>query len=181
MPKKYLKKFLHVFILAIELIVILVCVFENKDLLMEKIPFLKNETNSNFDNIIIGIIGSFIWVIMEVPSQILVHIIFSFNPNNVILISRYNSNRLRENILKMSAFIFSTICKWGVTKHSSNKKNANTAEGLIACASIIDIGIELSSKRKKELVDIINEMVEILMPMDTKVIMFHHSLCTVRV
>lgn len=161
MNKKNLKKISHMTIFALELIIIIFIVFSNKDCIIKIIPFLNEETNSNLDNIIIGIIGAFVYAIIEIPSQILVHVLFSLNlsPNVIISASGYNRSKLKDNIIKMSKFIFSTKCKWGVTQQSINKKNANTAEGLIACASMVSAGIELPYERKNEIIDIINDVI----------------------
>lgn len=159
--QKNLKTISHMVILAAELVIIFSIVFSNKVFLIEKIPFLNEETNSNLDNIIIGTIGTFVYTIIEIPSQILVHILFSLKlyPNVIILASGYNKNKLKDNIIKMSKFIFSTKCKWGVTQKSINKKNANTAEGLIACASMVSAGIKLPPERENEIIDIIDDVV----------------------
>lgn len=137
-------------------------IYTYRDKLITWFSFLGNTVQTNYDNIFVGLIGSILFSILQV-----INLYFL---SKIIISSREGILNLFENVFKctredleecrnkMMDFIFSTQIKWGVTRNSIVFKNANAAEGLIACANAIENGYRLSDTQKHQIENLLDEL-----------------------
>lgn len=150
--KQTVKKNIAIFLL---LLVEIYLLYTNRDELINRIPFLSLASQNNYDDVYVSIIGSVAFLVLQAGNCGLYYFISANVPHMVMIaaqyIFRYDPKTLKKKITQMIEFVFSARCKWGVTKETGVLKIANTAEGLIACADVLDAGISLSEKEQNEI------------------------------
>ena len=126
--------------------------FRFKTNLIGLISFLGNSGENNYDEIVINLIGSIAFSILQIINLFLTNTILNIlDRKKLKFVSRIfhcSLSQISESINRMMTFILSTDCHWGSTQHTNKIKAANTAEGLIACAYAQESGHSINQSGK---------------------------------
>lgn len=127
--------------------------FRLKTNVIDVIAFLGQSGENNYDEIIINLIGSAVFSVLQIVNLLLSDILFIiFNGAKFKFFScifHCNSNSIQECINCLMAFVSSTDCSWGPVQHAKETKAANTAEGFLACAYAEESGCSINQFEKE--------------------------------
>ncbi len=137
------------------------CYFQ--DPIVNAISFLGQSVNNNFDDIMVGIIGALILSGLQMLNDFLVNVLLGFSNESfrklLQIVFKCTSRHLEEVRNKMITFLFSCEPKWGVHQRSDVYKNANSAEGILACVYAVKSGNRLTQSQESQLRETLTRMV----------------------
>ena len=144
-------------ILALVDIVLLIIL---KPYIVNHLPMLAQESIDAYDDIIVGIISTVFWGALQFMNNFAIKFLANskFIYNLLSKIFGLSKDNIRKYIQMMLKFAFSVKTKWGPNLHSSNKKIANIAEGLLACVDALKVGIDLPDNYILEAKSIANDL-----------------------
>ncbi|MCI9274361.1 MAG: hypothetical protein HFE39_10490 [Clostridiales bacterium] len=130
----------------------------------DQIPYLGKSPETNYDNYLLGFASALVMMAFECFNRVAYYLWKQFTDGPLIWIIlkwyHVDQSSLLIKIDAMNYFIFSTKCKWSVTKNSEVIKVANTAEGMIACACAKNAGIFFSEHDRNELKSVIDRLIQ---------------------
>ena len=158
---KKIKKDVFIFLLVcIELFIIYIFRHE----IIGMFSFFNQPATNYFDNTFIGILASILLSILQFLNIVVINLLILGSRKITISffqhIFKYNKTNLKQYINQMLKYVFSTKCKWGVTRNTDILKNANTAEGLIACGNALNAGLTLTPQQHQGILSTINRLID---------------------
>ena len=155
---KVLPVILEIIIVFLELLFLL----HNEGNLIKIFDFLGTASVNKYEEIFINLLASIIFSGLQffnlfIVKNILIGAKIVFI-NVIQKIFKFRQNDIEEYQNKMVQFLFSCQAKWGSSLHSNTLRNANTAEVLIACASIIESGRSLTDPQLNDIKSILDRV-----------------------
>ena len=141
-------------------------IYTHKQDIISLISFLKESSVDFYDDLFISLIGAVLFSVLQFINYFLIDLTVSCAQKTIIItaqhIFKYDNKSLQNCISQMLMFMFLTNCRWGVTQKTTVLKNANTAEGLIACANAVEMGMTLSNQETNEIRSVIDYQMSLL-------------------
>lgn len=163
--RKVIIGLLDALIIVVEMWLLLNFWMDHRKVLETMIPFLAQEVVSQYDNLLNAFVSCAVIAVAQIPNLVILNLIVNNRSRIFFIRAAYTLNlcdrkSLCEKIDRMLAFQWETKVKWGVTQNSEVQKMANTAEGILACASASMIGKVFSDARKNELTKLLESVEE---------------------
>lgn len=156
------KRLCEFFLLCILFYFEMVLVNKYRQTILNFFKFLNYESQNIYDDVLVGIVGSVIFSVMNFINIFLIEGIVIYSRKTFIFIIQSVFSCGKNNIEKannsMMNFLFSTNVKWGVYQKTDVIKMANTSEGIIACISAVCNGYALTSEQRDELLNVLKRM-----------------------